>query len=72
MTTAQFEAELLKLPRSVRARLVERLLASLEESEIDVAWAREADRRFETYRNGDESALPLEDVLEAIRRDAGL
>lgn len=72
MTTAEFEAELLKLPRSVRARLAERLLASLDESEIDEAWAEEADRRYRAYRNGEESALPLEDVLEAIRRDAGL
>lgn len=72
MTTAQFEAELLKLPRNVRARLAERLLASLDESDIDEAWTEEAERRYREHRNGDESGLPLKEVLEAIRRDAGL
>ncbi len=73
MTTVQLEAEILKLPRSVRARLADRLIASLDDdSEIEKAWADEADRRYKAVRKGEESMSPLEDVLTAIRAEFDL
>lgn len=73
MTSAQLEAEMMKLPRSVRARLAERLIDSLDEdSEIERAWVREADTRYQAYLKGDESLLPLEDFLAAVRKEFSL
>ncbi len=73
MTTARLEAEILKLPRSVRARLAERLISSLdEEDEIEQAWAEEADRRYKAFLNGEETMTPLEEVLDAIRKEFDL
>jgi putative addiction module component (TIGR02574 family) len=73
MTTAQLEAEMMKLPRSLRARLAERLIESLDEdSEIERAWADEADKRHQAYLTGDESVRPLEDFLAAIRKEFSL
>jgi hypothetical protein len=47
MTIEQLESALLKLPPSQRARLAERLIASLdEESELESAWYDEAERRL--------------------------
>jgi hypothetical protein len=50
----QLEAELLQLPPHVRARLAEALLASLDDadSELDVAWGEEAERRAMELRSG--------------------
>jgi putative addiction module component (TIGR02574 family) len=73
MTTAALEAEILKLPRSVRARLAERLISSLDENdEIEQAWADEADRRYAAFEKGDSKMLPLEDVMAAIRKEFSL
>lgn len=73
MTTAQLEAEMMKLPRSIRARLAERLIESLDEdSEIERGWADEADKRYHAYLKGDESAFPLEDFMAAVRKEFSL
>jgi len=73
MTSARLEAEILKLPRSIRARLAERLISSLDEdNEIEQAWADEAGRRYRTYEPGDEKMSVLEDVLAAIRKEFNL
>jgi Putative addiction module component len=40
------EAEVLQLPTEIRARLIERLIASLDvDPEIEEAWATEVERR---------------------------
>lgn len=69
----ELEAAALSLPRGERARLAERLLASLDEdAEIEEAWAAEVRRRLDAYRKGDIEAVPAEDVVrEARRRVAG-
>ena len=68
MSTEQIERELLKLPASERARLAERLMASLdEEAEVDLAWIEEARRRDEELESGAVEALPLEDSLRDLR-----
>ncbi len=57
MATAKddLEAAALKLPPAERARLVHRLLASLEsleERDVEADWIEEAERRYANYRKG--------------------
>lgn len=73
MTTARLEAEILKLPRTLRARLAERLISSLDEdNEIEKAWADEADRRYQSFLKGEEQMLPLDHVMQEIRKEFSL
>jgi putative addiction module component (TIGR02574 family) len=54
-----------------RARLAERLLASLEElgeEEAERLWAEEAQRRLQEYRTGRASAVGAEQVAEKAER----
>ena len=68
MTTDQIEQELLKLPTAERARLAERLIASLDEdAEIEAAWIKEVRRRDEEIQSGAVETIPLEDALTSIR-----
>ncbi|HET7275629.1 MAG TPA: addiction module protein [Longimicrobiaceae bacterium] len=70
MSMEQVEAEVLKLPRQVRARLAEALIASLDEdSEIEQAWENEAERRYQRYLAGEEEAIPASQVLAEIRAE---
>lgn len=72
MSTEQIERELLRLPASERARLAERLIASLDEdSEVDRAWAEEVRRRDEELDSGAVQSLPLEDSLRDLRNQLG-
>jgi putative addiction module component (TIGR02574 family) len=65
----ELEAAALSLPRDERARLAERLIASLDEdAEIEQAWAVEVRRRLEAFRTGEIVALPLEEVLREARQ----
>lgn len=54
MSTEELLAEALRLPRAERARVVEELLASLEEPADDVAaaWAAELERRSREVAEG--------------------
>ena len=65
----QLQAELLQLPPHVRARLAEALLASLDEpdSELDVAWGEEAERRAEELRSGQVEPIPAADARSQAR-----
>ena len=68
MTTDQIEQELLKLPTAERARLAERLIASLDEdAEIEAAWIAEVRRRDQEIQSGAVETIPLEDALTSIR-----
>jgi putative addiction module component (TIGR02574 family) len=72
MSTEQIEQELLRLPASERARLAERLIASLDEdAEINRAWAEEVRRRDEELDSGAVPSLPLEDSLRDLRDQLG-
>lgn len=65
----ELEAAALSLPRGERARLAERLLASLDENaEIEEAWAAEVRRRLDAYRRGEIEAVPAEEVIGEARR----
>ena len=54
MSTEELLAQVLRLPRTERARLAEEVLSSLEESEEEVAaaWARELERRSREIAEG--------------------
>ena len=65
----QLEAQLMQLPPHVRARLAEALLASLDEAdtELDVAWADEAERRAVDMRTGKVVPVPSDDAHARAR-----
>ena len=70
MSVDQLEAEILKLPRSIRARLAERLLSSLDDdSEIEEAWVAEAEFRYQRYLEGKEESTSVETVLAKLREE---
>jgi len=72
MTTEQMEQELMKLPSADRARLAERLIASLDEdAEVEAAWIAEVRRRDEELLSGAVESIPLEDALTTIRTRFG-
>jgi putative addiction module component (TIGR02574 family) len=57
------EAE--RLPAADRIRLVEHLLATLDrpDPEIDRAWAKESERRLDSYLRGETTARDAGDIL---------
>ena len=62
------EAELLQLPATERARLVERLIASLDaDPEVEEAWAVEVERRQVEVESGATSLLPGPETLAKIK-----
>jgi putative addiction module component (TIGR02574 family) len=66
---SEIESEARQLSMQERARLVRRLLASLEsedEGDVEQAWLDEAERRLAAFRSGESSARPAEEVFEAI------
>jgi putative addiction module component (TIGR02574 family) len=73
MLVEQLEAEILKLPREIRARLAERLISSLDdESENEQAWIEEAERRYRRYVDGETEAVPIDEFLSQLRQDLEL
>lgn len=67
-TAENVESAALQLPRAERARLAERLIASLDEdAEIEQAWAKEIRRRVEELRAGTVQANPGEQVFDELK-----
>jgi putative addiction module component (TIGR02574 family) len=63
----ELESAALQLPREVRARIAERLLASLdEETRVEQAWAEEVRRRVRDFRAGKAKTRPIDDVLNEV------
>ena len=65
----------LALTAEERAELAGRLLDELDNNEtdpdqaaIDAAWGREADRRYQAYKRGEERSVPIEDVRKKIQQ----
>jgi putative addiction module component (TIGR02574 family) len=56
------------LPPKDRTYLAERLLASLEDSEIEQQWRTEAKRRRDEIRSGRVKPIPAEEVYRRIER----
>ena len=71
MSIKEISAVALKLPRKSRARLAEKLLDSLNDdgqSEIDAAWAAEAEARLAELESGKIKAIPLSTVLRRLKK----
>jgi hypothetical protein len=69
MTVEQLEAEALKLPAHERARLAQRLLASLDEDpEIERAWEDVAEARYQQYLAGEVETVSASEALAEIGR----
>ena len=69
-TVEALEAEALNLPISERARLVDKLIASIDtEPDVETAWAEEIERRHAEIENGTVSLLPGEEVLARLRAE---
>jgi putative addiction module component (TIGR02574 family) len=70
VTVETLEAEALHLPRDERARLVERLISSLDaDPEIEEAWAAEVERRQAELDNGMVSLLPGPETLAKLKAE---
>ena len=71
MSTEEILAEVLRLPRTERARLAEEVLSSLEEAEEEVvaAWARELESRSRKISEGRVQTVDWESARERIRRE---
>jgi putative addiction module component (TIGR02574 family) len=62
------------LDREERAELAGRLLGTLDdqsedsdEETIDLAWAEEADRRFQAYKRGEMKTVPVEEIRKMLQ-----
>ena len=60
----------LKLSSSDRAKVVEKLISSLDtpDSVIDSIWAKEADTRIEAFEKGEIESITAEKVFEKYRK----
>lgn len=69
MESQELIDEVRSLPVEERARLVDSLLRSLNQtdSEVDAAWAEEARRRLNEIRDGSVETIPGEEVFEEVR-----
>ena len=64
------EAEVLQLPVAERARLVERLIASLDaDPEIEEAWAAEVERRQAQLEDGATRLRPGPETLAKLKAE---
>ena len=70
LTIEVLEAEALQLSAAERARLVERLIASLDaDPEIEEAWAAEVERRQAEIENGTTSLISGPEALARLRSE---
>ena len=73
MTIAVLEKEVMALPPASRVRLVEKLLASVDDfvtPGIAGAWQKELERRAAEIRAGQAEGIPAEKVMAQARRKA--
>jgi putative addiction module component (TIGR02574 family) len=66
---SEVESAARRLSAKDRARLVRRLIATLEkenEGDVEQLWLDEAERRLAAYRRGETTTHPGEEVFEAI------
>lgn len=69
-TVETLEAELLQLPAAERARLVEKLIASLDiDPEIEEAWVAEVERRHAEVESGTVTLLPGAETLDKLKAE---
>ena len=66
----EIESEALQLPPKERARLAQRLLASLDpasDRDAEQAWLQEAERRLDELESGKVAGIPAEQVFKRAR-----
>jgi putative addiction module component (TIGR02574 family) len=69
-TVEELEAEALALPAKQRARLVKKLIASLDaDPDIENAWAEEIERRHAEIESGSVSLLPGAETLAQLKAE---
>jgi putative addiction module component (TIGR02574 family) len=69
-TVETLEAAALHLPLADRARLVERLIATLDiDPEVEEAWAAEVERRQAEIESGAVSLLPGPETLAKLKAE---
>ena len=73
MSTEELLVEVLRLPRTERARLAEKVLSSFEESEEQVvaAWAPELERRSREIAEGQVQGVDWDTAQGQIRTELG-
>lgn len=74
MKTDELIDEVISLPVEERAKLVDRLLQSLNslgESDVTAAWVELAQRRLRELQSGAVQAVPGEQVFASIRQRYG-
>jgi len=70
MNVETLEAEALHLPPGERARLVERLIASLDaDPEVEKAWAAEVERRQAQVESGEVALVSGPEVLARLKAE---
>lgn len=70
LTVETLEAEALRLSNQERARLVERLIASLDtDSDIEDAWAAEVERRNAEIESGAVSLISGPEALDRLKAE---
>lgn len=70
VTVETIEAEALQLPPADRARLVERLIASLDvDPDVEDAWAAEVERRHQEVESGAVTMLPGPETLAKLKSE---
>lgn len=71
MSVATIRNELLNLPATERARLIDFLWDSLSEPELklrEAAWAAESERRIDAYESGTLKARDAEAVFAELKK----
>ena len=69
-TLEVIEAQALELERSDRARLIDRLISSLDiDPEIEDAWAAEVERRHSAIESGASSWLPGPETFAKLKKE---
>jgi putative addiction module component (TIGR02574 family) len=70
MTAKQIEAEVTKLPKRARLRLVRKILDGMQtpdEREVAQAWLDELRRRAKDLAEGREEEIPYEQAMREVR-----
>jgi len=67
--TEKLLADIRALPQQEKARLLEALLTDLDvaDSQIDQAWAEEARRRWDAYREGKLRTVDYDDLIRRYK-----
>jgi putative addiction module component (TIGR02574 family) len=66
----ELESKALKLSRSARARLAQRLISSLDQktdADAEKLWLKEAERRLGELESGKVAGIPAEKVIKKAR-----